>query len=115
MIYNKNLNKVIGTIGLHDIDWRKGSAELTYGLSPIHWGNGFFSESLNLVVDWFFSLHDTNRLFLKTVSENKGSVKAVTNFGFKKEGKFREFYLDQKTNKKWDASLFSILKSDYKK
>ena len=115
LIYNKKLDKVIGTIGLHDVDWRKGSAELTYGLSPNYWGNGFFSESLNLVVSWFFSFENTYRLCLKTASINKGSINAVSKFGFKKEGQLREFYLDEKTNKKWDADLYSILKFEHKK
>ena len=113
MIYSKEKDKVVGTIGLHDIDWRKGSAELTYGLSPNFWGKGFFSESLNLVVDWFFNLKNTNRLFLKTSSSNNGSINSVSNYGFKKEGVLREFYLDEKTNAKWDAIIFSFLKSDY--
>tara|TARA_B110001450_G_C17564537_1_gene458197 strand:- start:405 stop:959 length:555 start_codon:yes stop_codon:yes gene_type:complete len=112
MIYNKKDDKVLGTIALHDIDWRKGFAELTYGLSPNYWGNGFFSESLNLIVNWFFSLKNTNRLFLKTVSINNGSINAVSKFGFKKEGVLREYYLDEKTNTKWDATLFSLLRSD---
>jgi len=115
MIYNKKLKKVIGTIGLHDIDWRKGSAELTYGLSPLYWGKGFFSESLNLVVDWFFCLENSNRICLKTASSNIGSVRAVTNFGFKEEGRLRNFYLDEKTNFRWDAIIFSLLKSEYSK
>lgn len=113
MIYFEEKDKVIGTIGLHNIDWRKGSAELTYGLSPNFWGMGFFSESLNLVVEWFFNLKNTNRLFLKTASINLGSINSVSKYGFKKEGILREFYLDNKTNIKWDAAIFSLLKTDY--
>lgn len=115
LIYSLKSDKVIGTIGLHDIDWRKGSAELTYGLSPNFWGIGFFSESLNLVVNWFFSLENTNRIHLKTAVQNKGSINAISKFGFKKEGVLREFYLEEKTNLKWDAAMYSLLKSDLKK
>ena len=115
MIYHVEKDKVIGTIGLHDINWRNGSAELTYGLSPNFWGKGFFSESLNLVVEWFFDLKNTNRLFLKTIVSNIGSVNSVSNYGFKKEGVLREFYLDEKTNVRQDAVIFSLLKSDIKK
>lgn len=115
MIYHTDKDKVIGTIGLHNIDWRKGNAELTYGLSPNFWGMGFFSEALNLVVNWFFSMKNSNRLFLKTATENKGSINAVSKFGFIKEGVLREFYHDIKSNKKWDAAIFSLLKSDLNK
>ncbi|RZK98618.1 MAG: N-acetyltransferase, partial [Pedobacter sp.] len=44
-IYHLEDRKVIGTIGLVDIDERRGSAELGYGLSPDYWKNGFFSEA----------------------------------------------------------------------
>ena len=33
--------------------------------------------------------------------------------GFKKEGVMREFYLDEKSNERWDAVILSILKTDY--
>ena len=115
LIFLKDRKKVIGTIGLHDIDWRKGSGELTYGLSPLFWGNGYFNEAIGMVIHWFFKLPESNRLFLKTSSKNGSSISAVMKIGFKKEGVMRDFYLDEKTKIRWDAVLFSMLKSEFKK
>ncbi len=111
-IYNISKNKVIGTIGLLDMDLRKGSAELTYGLSPNFWGKGFFSEALKLVTNWFFEQDNTHRLFVKTAGENINSINAVLRIGFKREGLLRDYYLDEKTQKREDAILLSMLKSD---
>lgn len=111
-IYNISENKVIGTIGLLDIDRRKGSAELAYGLSPFFWGNGFFSEALKLLVNWFFEQDGTHRLFIKTSHKNINSINAVVRMGFKKEGLLRDYYFDEKTKERWDATLLSMLRSD---
>ncbi|MDP3683734.1 MAG: GNAT family N-acetyltransferase [Ignavibacteria bacterium] len=111
-IYNISEEKVIGTIGLLDIDRRKGSAELAYGLSPNYWGRGFFSEALILVIDWYFSLDSTHRLFIKTAEKNINSIKAAKKLGFKMEGVLRGYYLDDKTSQRWDAALLSMLRTD---
>jgi len=112
LIYHILEKKVIGTIGLLDIDSRKGAAELAYGLSPNFWGMGFFSEALNLVINWYFSLDGTYRLFIKTAVNNTNSIKAAKNLGFEKEGVLRGYYLDGKTSQRWDAALLSLLRSD---
>ena len=49
--------KVIGTFGVHDIDWRKQSAEISYGISPDYWGKGHIFEATGLVSDGKKSVH----------------------------------------------------------
>ncbi|RYE38157.1 MAG: N-acetyltransferase [Sphingobacteriales bacterium] len=95
-----------------DIDERRGSAELGYGLSPDYWKNGFFSEALQLVIGAFFDDLASNRLFIKTVSKNASSISSVSKMGFQQEGVLREYYLDLKTGERWDATLLSMLRSD---
>ena len=111
-IYNISENKVIGTIGLLDIDPTRGSAELSYGLSPNFWGQGFFSEALKLVINWFFEQRGNHRLFVKTASENTNSINAVLRIGFQREGLLRDYYFDKKNQKRSDAALLSMLKTD---
>jgi ribosomal-protein-alanine N-acetyltransferase len=111
-IYNISENKVIGTIGLLDIDRMRGSAELAYGLSPTFWGQGFFSEALKLVINWFFEQDNNHRLFVKTAGENINSINAVLRMGFQREGLLRDYYFDKKTQKRSDAALLSMLKTD---
>ena len=114
LIFLKDKKKVIGTFGLHDIDWRRGNGELTYGLSPKFWGKGFFSESLKLILGWAFTNNRFHRLFIKTEAQNRASIIAAKKLGFQHEGVMREFYLDEKSNERQDAVTLSMLKTDYK-
>ena len=114
LIFLKGRKKVIGTIGIHDIDWRKSSGELTFGLSPKFWRRGFFSESLKLMLDWAFTSNRFHRLFIKTATQNRASIIAAEKLGFQQEGIMRDFYLDEKSNQRWDAVILSMLKTDYK-
>jgi ribosomal-protein-alanine N-acetyltransferase len=111
-IYHKEAKKVIGTFGILDIDKRKGSAELGYGLSPVFWGSGLFSEALNLVIDYFFALPWSHRLFVKTAEANTASINAVLKAGFQQEGVFRDYYLNEKTGQRSNAVLLSMLRTD---
>ena len=106
---------VIGIIGPHDIDQRKGSGELTYGLSPLFWGKRYFYEAIGMVIHWVFKLPNSYRLFLKTLVKIGSSLNAVMKIGFKKEGVMRFFYLDEKARVRWDTVLFLMLKSELKK
>ena len=111
-IYNISKNKVIGTIGLVDIDPARGSAELAYGLSPSFWGQGFFAEALKLVINWFFEQDNNHRLFVKTAGENINSINAVLRMGFQREGLLRDYYFDKKSQQRCDAALMSLLRTD---
>jgi RimJ/RimL family protein N-acetyltransferase/spore coat polysaccharide biosynthesis protein SpsF (cytidylyltransferase family) len=93
MIVLKSTGRVIGTFGLLDIDWRKGMAEIGYGLSPQSWGAGLFSEALQLVVSWAFTAGGLHRLWAKTQIDNAPSITALERNGFRREGILRDFYL----------------------
>ncbi len=102
--------KVVGTFGLLDIDWRKRSAEIGYGLSPKVWGQGLFAEVLALIRDWAFGAGGFHRLWVKTQADNRASVKALAAAGFRPEGVLRDFYLSQVDGQYHDAALFALLK-----
>ena len=105
-------NKVIGTIGLIDIDYRKGMAEVGYGISPEFWGQGYFKEALAAVLDYCFGTLGFHRVWAKTHIENKPSIAGLEKIGFKQEGVLRDFYLDF-NGSYYDAVILSILDSEY--
>jgi ribosomal-protein-alanine N-acetyltransferase len=108
-----NTDKVIGTFGVFDIDTRKGSAEIGYGLSPKYWGQGLFKESLSLVLDYLFYEKKFSRICAKTQTSNQASIHGLLKLGFKEEGVLRNFYLSEKTSEYYDATILSILKNEY--
>lgn len=105
--------KVIGSFGVIDIDWRRKNAEIGYGLSPDYWGKGYFSEALNLVLDFLFNEQDFYRISAKTQHDNAPSIRSLENAGFKKEGVMRDFYLSY-NGKRHDAVILAILKPEHK-
>ena len=110
----KRLNKVIGTFGLADIDYRKGSTEIGYGLSPDYWGQGLFKEVLITVLEYLFVDLQFHRVWAKTQSNNIPSIKALERCGFMIEGTMRKYYLSA-NGERYDAILLSILKDEFLK
>jgi len=105
-------DKIIGTFGLLNIDIRKGSAEIGYGLSPDYWGCGYFKETLFMILEYLFEELKFHRICAKTQSNNISSIIALEKSGFNKEGIMRDFYLSS-NGKRYDAVLLSILKEKY--
>lgn len=104
--------KVIGTFGVHSIDWRKGAAAIGYGLSPAHWGHGYFQEALQLVLAHLFRERGFHRVTATTASEHRASLRALQRAGFVREGTLRDFYLSHRGNR-FDAAVLALLSPDY--
>ena len=61
-IQNKLNSRVIGSIGVHDINLRTMSCEISYGVSPIYWGKGIFVDTLNILLKDLFIRKNFNRV-----------------------------------------------------
>jgi len=107
-------DKVIGTFGIHDIDQRKKTAEVSYGISPGYWGMGYFTETLQIVLYHLFVECDFFRIYATTRSDNVPSIKGLESVGFQKEGILRGYYLSH-DGKRHDAAILAILQQDYVK
>lgn len=108
-----NTGKVIGSFGVIDIDWRRKNAEIGYGISPDYWGKGYFSEALNLILEFLFNEQNFHRIFAKTQPDNLSSIRSLERAGFKREGTMRDFYLSY-DGKRHDAVILAILRQEYK-
>tara|TARA_B100000989_G_scaffold263931_1_gene216082 strand:- start:107 stop:667 length:561 start_codon:yes stop_codon:yes gene_type:complete len=111
-IQNKLNLKVIGSIGVHDIDLRKMSCEISYGLSPTYWGKGIFIDTLEILLKDLFTIKNFNRVQAITSVKNLSSIKSLEKFNFKKEGVLRDFYRSSKFSY-FDAQILALLKKDY--
>ena len=110
-IHSKKFEKVVGTIGLLNLDNQRLSVEMGYGISPHHWGQGFLTSAGKIIIKYVFNNLQLHRLVARTSIENVPSMRGLTKLGFKKEGILRDYYRRQ-TGEWFDAVLMAQLDTD---
>ena len=73
--------KLIGKAGL----WR--FPEIGFILHPDHWGHGYASEALTLVLDRAFDVHGLAKVEADVDPRNTASLKLLTRLGFRETGR----------------------------
>ena len=106
-----NENKVVGTFDVINVDQKRNSCEIGYGISPKFWNKGLFSEVIEHVIPELFKRYHFHRIFVKTHVDNLSSIKGLEKNGFVKEGIMRDYYLTT-DNKRYDACLLSKISED---
>lgn len=107
-----NIKKIVGSFGVHDIDLDKKSCEISYALSPNFWGKGVFHKVLKLVLHRLINNFQFHRITAVTSSKNIRSIEALKKVGFKVEGEFRDFYLND-NGIRYNATSLGLLASEY--
>ena len=115
MVRLEDESRVIGTIGVLNLDGRTRCSELGYGLSPAYWGRGYFHEALALVLCHMFESLNFHRVWAKTRADNSPSIRALERAGFKREGILRDFYFSERDGRYCDAIIYSILDHEFDK
>jgi len=100
--------KIIGTFVLRDVNFKRSSCEITYGISPKYWEMGYFQETLKLIKNYLFEKLKFHRISAKVHVENSKSINGLKKMGFKYEGKLKDFLCD-KDGKRSDVVLLGIL------
>lgn len=107
-IEDKETGKIIGMIGLMNLDFEVKKAEVGFWIGKEYWGKGTAMEALKLILKYAFSNLKLNRIYAKVFSQNISSQKLLEKCNFKLEGRLRR---DGKFKNKWDDLLiFGILK-----
>ncbi|MFI6653559.1 GNAT family N-acetyltransferase [Streptomyces sp. NPDC050529] len=103
---------VIGMVDYRDLDPFAGlvTVGVTIG-SRDHWGGGYGSEALKLLVGHLFGAFGLHRIELDTWSGNERAVRAFTKAGFREEGRRRETVLV--AGKRYDTVLFGMLREEW--
>ena len=104
--------KVVGSFGIHDVDFHRRACEISYAISPSFWGKGVFMQSLKLALDSLINEFHFYRITAVTSSNNVRSINALKKVGFKEEGVFRNFYVMDNTTR-YNATSLALLASEY--
>jgi [ribosomal protein S5]-alanine N-acetyltransferase len=106
-------DRMIGTSGLHDLDFR--SRRATFGMligEPSEWNKGYGSETTRMVLDYGFGTLNLNRVQLEVLEHNVAGIRAYEKAGFRREGVLRQHhYVD---GAYVDTVVMGILRSEWK-
>ena len=105
-------DKVIGRIGVYEINGPNKIGEIGYWLAENLQGKGIITKSCKALIDFCFSDLQLNRIEIKCGTENFKSKTIPEKLNFTKEGVIREGELLY--DKFIDLNLYSLLKTDIK-
>lgn len=90
-IYERPDDRPVGNIGLHDIDFHCGTAEvgLVIGERSV-WGRGYATEALSLLLDYAFTVLGLNHVWLRYIAMNERARQVYDRVGFREAGRLRE-------------------------
>ena len=84
---------IVGSIGLHHLDWSSRKGEIGYWLVPPAEGRGIMTRSCAALTTTAFERFGLNRLEIHCVVENARSRALAERVGYVFEGVMREAYL----------------------
>jgi RimJ/RimL family protein N-acetyltransferase len=106
-------NLLIGKITLFQLNEQNRRAEIGYILDRRQWGKGYMTEALAWLLDHAFDVLKLHRLEADTDPDNLPSLALLENFGFSREGLFRDRWW---VHGKWhDSVMLGLLEEDYLK
>lgn len=84
-------DQLIGTAGLHKIEWVSRKAEFGICIGDVERQNcGFGTETTQLVLDYGFRVLNLNRIGLDVYADNPRGIRTYEKAGFVPEGQVRE-------------------------
>ena len=104
-------DKVIGTAGYCGIDFRRGSAESGFGVSPDYWGHGLFHEILFFLTTYFFKGLNMHRVWCLVHEKNDAILKTLQILNYKREALLRDYYL--MSSGRVSAVVYALLSYEY--
>lgn len=105
-------NKLIGNLCFYNIEKIHSKVQVGYLVSRDYWRQGIAREVLSVLISFGFEKVGINRIEAQIYQENIASIFLVENLGFQKEGTLREYEFVK--GKRWDVSIYSLLKGDMK-
>jgi RimJ/RimL family protein N-acetyltransferase len=112
VIANLGNEGYIGQANIDAIDWknRVGSIGIVIG-STEHWGFGYGTEAMKLLVDFAFRDMNLNRLELEVYDFNERAIRSYLKCGFREEGRLRERQF--KKGRYVDVIVMGLLRSEW--
>ncbi len=90
-ITDRENGRLLGAMGLHDVQHDRGRAELGYWLGEAYRGKGFATEAARRVISWCFEVGGFHRIQATYLPGNVASAGVMRNIGMREEGLLRGY------------------------
>jgi RimJ/RimL family protein N-acetyltransferase len=105
--------KLIGNIGIINIDWHNRKADIGILIGEKdYWSQGYGTDAITLLLGFMFDEMNLERVWLFCDAENRRAQRCYENCGFRQEGVFRHNRL--RSGEFTDDVVMSILKDEWK-
>ncbi len=104
--------KLIGSTGLHGIDWKSRNAE--FGIligDKEEWNQGYGTEATQLIAEYAFTELGLNRLRLRVYEYNRRAIRCYQKAGFREEGILRQERYHG--GRFWDVHIMGLLRAEW--
>ena len=89
LLFLQATGELVGSSGLHSIDWSLGHFEVGYWSRSGHTGQGLVTEAVRTLADFALGSLHANRVYLQTDARNLRSSRVAELAGFELEGTLR--------------------------
>lgn len=100
-------DKLVGAVGLHEIDFQNHSAYMGYWLDQAEEKQGIMTKSVQTLIAFCFNVLKLHRVQMLCAITNYRSQKIPERLGFRKEGTLKEAIYHY--NEYFDAYLYGLI------
>lgn len=104
-------DKVVGSIGFHNLNTAHGSAEIGYWIAKEYEGRGIITRCCRVLIDYLFNVRGLNRVQINCNIENVRSRKVPERLGFALEGVHRQ--VEYVNGRFGDWAIYAMLKNEW--
>lgn len=107
LIFELGTKKLIGSTGLHRINWDVPRFEIGYWVRTHQAGKGYITESTNALTRYAFLQLQAKRVEIVCSVKNEKSIAVARRLGFEEEARLRNHNIRHDTGEVCDSFLFA--------
>lgn len=112
LLFDKTTNIMVGSSGLHRINWAVPKVEIGYWVRTPYAGQGYITEAVAALTEFAFTTLNANRVEIRCDAKNERSAAVARHSGFTLEGTLRQEDRCPMTNELRDTLVFAKLKGE---
>lgn len=113
-ICERESGRLLGTTGLHRLNWNVPSAEIGYWLRTSETGKGYMTEAVQAVTDIGFGVCGMERIIIRMDVENHASRAVAARCGYQFEGILRSVTRRKLDDTVRDLRQYSRVRSEWR-